>query len=117
MTRREVDMTSGGSFQPGAIPEHTAERTDNDIARKATQRIAWSVQVPDDTIEVKVHEGWVTLTGFVDWRYQKLAVESLVHEIHGVCGITNQISVRPQPYDADVREKTIDLAWTWQHGR
>ncbi len=110
-------MPFSDSLQLGAMPAPASKTSDDDIARKVTQRLEWSVQVPEDAIEVRVLSGWVTLTGAVDWRYQRLAAESHAGEIRGVLGITNLIRVRLRPHDADVREKTIDLAWTWQHGR
>lgn len=110
-------MTFSGSLQPGPMRAQASRHSDDQIASRATQRLEWSVRVPEDTVEVKVLDGWVTLTGTVDWRYQKLAVESFVREIDGVCGVTNLVRVRPRPYDADVREQMIDLTWSWQHGR
>lgn len=101
----------------GPTPAPWSKDSDDGIARTAARRLEWSVQVPEDMVEVQVQNRWVTLTGVVDWRYQKLAAESLVHEIRGVRGITNVIKIRPRPYDADVREQVIDLSWTWQHGR
>lgn len=105
------------SHQLGTTPARMFEHSDNELARAVTERFEWSVQVPEGRIEVKVLNGRVTLTGSVDWRYQKLAAEAVLHDIVGIRGITNLIRVRPQPYDADVREKIIDLAWTWQQGR
>ncbi len=95
---------------------HMFEPTDNEIARAVMERFEWSVQVPEDRIDVKVLNGRVTLIGWVDWRYQRLAAEAVLHDIAGIRGITNLVRVRPQPYDADVREKVVDLAWIWQHG-
>jgi osmotically-inducible protein OsmY len=114
-------MTFNGSLRLGTVPacasgRPDSERPDDEIALRARQRFEWSVQIPEDRIAARVQDGWVTLTGAVDWRYQRLAAASFVRAIHGVCGITNLITVRPQLHDADVREKAIDLAWTWQHG-
>lgn len=105
-----------GSHQLEPMPAHAFEHSDSALARAVSERLEWSVQVPEDRIEVKVLNGWVTLIGGVDWRYQRLAAEAVLHKIAGIRGVTNLIRVRSQPYDADVREKIIDLAWTWQHG-
>jgi osmotically-inducible protein OsmY len=91
--------------------------TDAELARAVIQRLEWSVRIPEGRIEVRVEEGRVTLIGDVDWRYQRLAAESIVREIRGVREVTDLLQIRPRSYDADVREKTIDLAWTWQQGR
>ena len=38
-----------------------------------------------------MHKGWVTLSGHVDWRFQKDAVEQDVRRLPGVTGVTNTI--------------------------
>lgn len=108
-------MVVSGSFRRGPGPARMPTPSDEEIARRVTQRFEWSVQIPGDNIEVRVRDGWVTLTGLVDWRYQALAAESYVREMGGIRGITNLIRVAPRAHDADVKEQTMDLAWTWQH--
>ena len=48
-----------------------ARRSDEDIAAAAIERLSWDVSVPKDAIKVKVEKGWVTLSGQVDWFFQK----------------------------------------------
>ena len=49
------------------------ERGDEDIASAAIERLAWDSSVPRDAVKVRVEKGWVTLSGKVDWHYQKEA--------------------------------------------
>ncbi len=49
------------------------KRTDEEIAAAALNRLEWDVEVPNDVIRIKVEKGWVTLTGEVDWHFQKEA--------------------------------------------
>ncbi len=42
------------------------QRSDEDIAAAAIERLSWNVSVPKDSVMVKVENGWVTLTGQVD---------------------------------------------------
>lgn len=98
------------------ITARSSERRSDPIAREIALCFEWSIRVPQDRIVVEVQNGWVTLTGVVDWRYQKLAAETCLGGIAGIRGITNLIRVRPHAEDADVRQKMIDLACTWQHG-
>jgi hypothetical protein len=53
------------------------------------------VGIPSDRITVMVRDGWVTLEGSVDWRYQKTVAESAVEKLRGVTSITNEIVVKP----------------------
>ena len=71
------------------------ERTDGDIAQSALNVLAWNVAVPRDQAKVKVESGWVTLSGQVDWHFQKMAAENAVHHLMGVTGVTNLISLKP----------------------
>jgi osmotically-inducible protein OsmY len=72
------------------------ERNDDDIAAAAIDRLAWNVSVPKDSIVVKVENGWVTLTGQVDWWFQKEAVEQDIRPLLGVIGVSNQTTIKPR---------------------
>lgn len=74
----------------------TSERTDADIAETALNALAWNVAVPRDKAKIKVENGWVTLTGEVEWYYQKAAAENSIHRLMGVKGLTNSITLKPR---------------------
>jgi Cu+-exporting ATPase len=44
---------------------------DDEIAQRAIQILAWNSSVPQNTVQVRVQGGWVTLTGEVNWNYQR----------------------------------------------
>jgi osmotically-inducible protein OsmY len=71
------------------------ERTDEDIARATLNVLAWNVVVPKDVIKVKVTKGWVTLSGVVEWSFQKHNAEREVSRLIGVKGVTDEIEVKP----------------------
>jgi osmotically-inducible protein OsmY len=52
-----------------------------------------------------VEKGWVTLTGEVDWDYQRVAAAQLVLPLIGVSGITNAIALRPRSTPDDVGKR------------
>ena len=72
------------------------QRTDTEIAHAALNAMRWDIQVPDDKIKVKVSDGWVTLEGTVEWRYQKDAAERSVRYLTGVRGVSNLILLKPK---------------------
>jgi osmotically-inducible protein OsmY len=78
---------------------------DDTIAERALQRLASDAAVPKDRVTLKVEDGWVTLTGEVDWNYQKTAAEHDVHSVTGVRGLSDQISIKPQVQRFEVRDK------------
>ncbi|HSF41930.1 MAG TPA: BON domain-containing protein [Thermoanaerobaculia bacterium] len=77
------------------IPSAT-RRTDADIARAALNALQWHIEVPDERIQVKVEDGWVTLDGDVDWNFQRDAAMDAVRDLIGVRGVTSLINVKPK---------------------
>jgi osmotically-inducible protein OsmY len=77
-------------------------RTDEAIAAAALERLAWDVSVPKDAVAILVENGWVTLSGQVDWRFQQEAAEREVSHLHGVRGLSNQTTIKQKTGDADV---------------
>jgi osmotically-inducible protein OsmY len=68
-------------------------RDDAEIRGAALQALEWNAQVGASAIDVAVDVGHVTLTGHVDWPYQKQAAEETVATMIGVLGVRNEIEV------------------------
>jgi osmotically-inducible protein OsmY len=83
----------------------SSERTDEDIARAAVNRLEWTITVPKDRIKLKVSKGWVTLEGEVDWQFQKNAAAEAVRNLVGIKGVINHIVVKERPSTAEVKAK------------
>jgi osmotically-inducible protein OsmY len=81
---------------------------DDEIAKRAVKIIAWDSTIPEDKIQVKVQHGWITLTGEVEWYYQRVSAENAVRKLSGVIGVTNMISVRPHIDASDIRQRIED---------
>jgi osmotically-inducible protein OsmY len=91
----DLNVRVPGSFQ----------RTDTDIAHAAMTNLNWDVQVPDEKITLTVEDGWLTLTGTVDWKYQRNAAENAVRFLTGVKGVVNHIVVGNRTSAGVVRER------------
>lgn len=74
--------------------DHRHHRHDADIAAAIESAFKWHAQIPDDRVRVKVEKGWVTLSGEVDWDYQRHNAEVAVRTITGVVGVVNDITLR-----------------------
>ena len=101
------------------------QRTDADIARSVETGLEWSTAVPVGAIKVMVEAGWVTLTGNVDWQFQKNAATDAVRYLLGVTGVSDQIAIKPKvsmsavkgdieaalkrSASADAREITVEI--------
>jgi osmotically-inducible protein OsmY len=78
---------------------------DDEIAARAARILNWDVAVPHHRISVKVEHGIVTLTGQVEWHYQRAEAEYDVRKLGGVRGVVNEIIVMPNVRADDVRAK------------
>ena len=68
-------------------------RDDDEIRGIALQFLIWDVEVPSDAVDVKVDDGWVTLTGDVSYQFESNAAYEDVAGLYGVVGVTNEIRV------------------------
>jgi hypothetical protein len=71
------------------------KRSDERIADDVCERIARSA-INAENVEVTVKDGEVTLTGFVDVRYDKRILEDIADDVFGVSEVHNQLRVQPQ---------------------
>jgi osmotically-inducible protein OsmY len=68
-------------------------REDDEIRGNALQFLTWDVEVPSDSIDVKVQDGWITLKGDVSYQFESDAAYDDVASMYGVYGVTNEIRV------------------------
>lgn len=85
----------------------TGERTDAELAEAAIRALAWDALLPVDKIKVTVSKGVITLTGEVEWQFQKVDATRVVRRLRGVKGVVNLITVKPrvQPQELQRRIK------------
>jgi osmotically-inducible protein OsmY len=72
------------------------QRSDGEIAAAVESALKWHALVPEDRIKVMVEKGWVTLSGEVDWEYQRAQAVKAVRPLTGVIGVANNIGLKPQ---------------------
>lgn len=84
------------------------ERSDIDIANAAANALKWNVSLGACTVKAVVNHGWVTLSGEVEYGFQRGAAERAVLYLLGVTGISNEITIRPNVKMADVKQKIED---------
>ncbi len=54
---------------------------------------------------IKVQGGFVTLSGEVDWHYQRSDAEYAVRKLEGIKSISNEIKVKPRVQASDVKQR------------
>jgi osmotically-inducible protein OsmY len=81
------------------------KRTDTEIAQAVMNSLKWHTAVREDKIKAKVEDGWVTLEGEVEWKFQKDAAENAANNLMGVKGINNFISIKPKIEAKDIKNR------------
>jgi osmotically-inducible protein OsmY len=81
------------------------ERTDADIAQAVERALEWNALVPHEKIKVMVEDGCVTLSGELEWAYQRQAAEAAVRDLLGVVSVADQLVVKPSVKSADIATK------------
>jgi osmotically-inducible protein OsmY len=82
---------------------------DADIARSAQNVLQWTTLLPPGCVKVKVENGWITLSGDVEWDFQKKAAVRAVHHLAGVTGVSDMMTTS-SPVSAAVVKSEIAVA-------
>jgi osmotically-inducible protein OsmY len=82
-----------------------AERTDADLAAAVLNALRWDAAIPAGKVDVTVSQGWVTLKGEVNHYFQKRDAEPAIERISGVRGVSNLLTVKPQPVPQDLKSQ------------
>jgi len=79
-------------------------RNDADLRGSVLQALMLDGLVPS-TIDARVDDGWVTLTGAAVWQYQRDEAEFVAGNVLGVLGVDDQIELEsPEPSAGDVKD-------------
>jgi osmotically-inducible protein OsmY len=79
-------------------------RDDADVRGAVLQALMLDSVVPR-TIDARVDDGWVALTGTATWQYQREEAEFVAGNVRGVIGVANEVRLEaPEPDAGDVKE-------------
>jgi osmotically-inducible protein OsmY len=84
-------------------------KTDADITSSVVIALKWNMDVPHDKIKVKVESGWVTLSGEVNWNFQREAAKNTIEFLVGVKGVTNNIAINSDITNS-VEKNAVEVA-------
>ena len=87
------------------------KKTDKEIAKAVVDALEWNISVPDNKIMVKVDDGYVYLTGEVNWDFQRNAAKKAVENLLGVKYVANNITLKQKVEAKDIKNK-IQTAFT-----
>ncbi len=86
-------------------------KSDNEIATEVLNALQKCWEIASDKVKVKVEAGWITLTGDLNWNYQKDAAKDAVKNLMGVTGVTNNIIIKSATHD-EIEKKAVERALT-----
>ncbi|WP_372794620.1 BON domain-containing protein [Lutibacter sp.] len=91
----DIEVKHGSDFK----------KTDKEIAKAAVDALTWNTSIPEDKIAIKVEDGWVYLSGELNWFYQKDAAKKAVENLLGVKGVVNSIEIKQAVQPSQIKEK------------
>jgi osmotically-inducible protein OsmY len=95
-------------------PQH--RRSDTEIASAVWDTLTCRALVPVEHVRVVVEKGWITLSGEVEWDYERRSAEKALRELPGVVGISDLIELRKKPTPENLAQR-IHGALERQAGR
>jgi osmotically-inducible protein OsmY len=79
-------------------------RDDAEVRGAVLRALHFDSHIPE-TIDARVDDGWVTLTGAAAWQYQRAEADYLAGNVVGVLGVDDQIDLtHTEPVPGDVEE-------------
>lgn len=82
--------------------------TDEGLAERIAHVLAWNVSIPGKNIKAEVKNGVVTLTGQLEWQYQRANVRKNIEHISGVINVIDLMTVKSKVASGDVRQRITD---------
>lgn len=90
-----------------SMDAHVDDRT---LADRARQMLTWDAEVPKHGVCVMVQARWLTISGRVQWHFQRVAAEALLRRLLGIAGVTNLLELEALAVQVSV-ESTIQRAF------
>ncbi|NOX94502.1 MAG: BON domain-containing protein [Alphaproteobacteria bacterium] len=92
------------------LPSDNVE-TDESIAEQISNFMKWNTMVPVPDGQAEVRNGFVTLTGEVDWNFERETIKNQITHLSGVRGIDNSINLQ-SCLQSRVSEKDVSKSIT-----
>lgn len=78
---------------------YSFKKSDTELAQNILHAWKFHWEVPEDELQVKVEDGWVTLSGEVTWKYQETAAINSIKHLSGVQGVSSLILIKSKSND------------------
>ena len=81
------------------------ERPDPEIVRDAVAALKRELPYSSEHIQVVARNGWLTLEGEVEWKFQSERAEEAVRRTKGLKGVANLIRLKPRATPSEVKQR------------
>lgn len=112
LKKREIEKAAERVSGVKAVAEdiiirytNSVVENDTDIAQAVINALKWHSAIKEERMKVKVEDGIVTLSGDVDWAFQKKAAETQIENLLGVKRIVNDLSIKASHPVKDLKQK------------
>lgn len=79
--------------------------SDEDLAERISHVLRWNVSISSKDIHAEVKNGIVTLSGAVEYFYQKSNIMKNIEHVRGVKNVIDLITIKTHPLKSDVQQK------------
>ena len=86
---------SFSSYASGTRAGHT-DPMDRGLMINATHALSWLIDLPGVTLCIVVEHRRVSLSGQVDWDYQRCAAVRAMQQLRDVAGVNDDITLKPR---------------------
>ena len=86
-------------------PLGSLKKDDTSIAQSAALALSLDSFLPALKPKVTVDDGWLTLSGDVEWQFQRESAQRAVEHLAGVRGVTNSIAIKPRVKASDIKQR------------
>jgi len=86
-------------------PYPSTSDSDDVVAQRVINLLDWDVTLPKGAVKARVAHGYVTLSGNVEWAYQRFAAAQGIKNVKGVRGVINEITVKPHVAPANIKKR------------
>lgn len=97
-----VDGVRALSVNMNVTPTASTQYTDAEIAESTKNVLRWWTSFPQNMIKAVVKDGWLVLSGNVEWQYKQQAAVDFINKLNGITGAINQIGIKPILYSSDI---------------
>ncbi|OJU21224.1 MAG: hypothetical protein BGN95_11415 [Sphingomonas sp. 66-10] len=91
----------------GIVVSNDPDATDEAVLERVYKMLELDANVPSHTLTATIEHGRVTLSGNVEWEYQREAARTAAARVRGVTGVNILVHVNGMPSIIDIRGRVV----------